>query len=1565
MYQDEKGKVECKYCPQGFFQDLYSSASCKYCAMREYTAGVGSVMCQNRCACETGKYATSRSLFINVATSCEPCPGGYKCPRGKVTLNETSLEYIPNTSYSRYKQLACIDPDEDPTIAMHCPAYSPTERLTPPGYYSPGESEWRKMSSIDLCPQGKYCLDGIARHCSPGKYASVVGLSKCASCPAGKYTDKNGSTICLQCPAGFFCPAGSVVPCKCGLNGIRMSDCGPYTTFNLAAGGPQQFFCPEGSTYRLSALAGMYTIGGDEETRERQLLCEMGHECIMGNKTICPGGRFMDEIGQSACKICNPGLFSESPSNSSINVICKTCPVGKRAGKPEMTYCDNCIPGKYNNVLGQATCKNCNPGFYTNMTKTINCLPCKRGSGMLSLGASTANIVCQEQTHRTQRGTLNACPALQEKLLLTSVLVHVIYVVHPPGIPGSIRQTKCKNCLPGRTTNDRRTACEESGRNVELRGRVTHTESYFYVQGEYRVMVYFEVNNNPNRVEKIGEETFAIPVQLPEVYAYELQYGTDRSFTDITRQGKIRGYLIGHSDLEGKPTHSVTYNSVGRCTCPDQIRGEGVTRCPLRKTQRDCNIVEEWQVSGEVQIACIWEVPLMLYPCTSRLGSRFQGEPGFLCGNMYATTKENIFDRNIYARIVPVLMPDPGKEGDIPMLVSLRGSGSPYTDNPNPFTKFLPYKTTDKCGDKRYLETRINPINYGEGKLMAIKTLVNDMYGDEFLPDPQKWDCVECPEGASCMGNVYWKGIKPLFGFWRARRTGMIEFYECNFEWACLGVKNMDLEQRGYFREGTSWEVSDFMPEAAVAHPSSELAKRQYAYNLDQDGNIIENSLGEEVQDEVNTTANNTDTTRTGGVRLITENEDGIDLLGDFNLASVNHRERCMLGYRGPVCSLCLDDPKYFMSEEGCQLCEGNAPTAQDIINTLLLGILILLVGFCIYRLLANQFDNLEAMDAIVADGKLIVKIMMNFMQLLSSIPAIITIEMPPALFSFVVGLNFVNFDIGGISWSPCIDAGNAYDSYMLDMYVMGGLVGAVILKASFNGCRKAGICPKFCGGRLEKASEDLGEEMSARDRIRSQLVNLKNMQTTVKLTKKQEYMRALLAAQGDESKASKGLAARFEKVEKEEEEEEGPLSLTELFYQTRKTVFMVLLFFHTPTMVKTFNMFRCINVDSIDYLEMDLRILCWEPYHIRACLVAGNIAVIYGLGLPGGIFLFLMTKRYELHTPRMQAAFGFIMGDYKPYAFFWETVIIMQKMLLTGFLVLFYERLVIQISLAIVLSAGYQIISSLYSPYDSSAAGMLNDITAGAETMVYLSAIARRAVESTPSENESGKGGVIDIFIVAVLQITFVGSVVCAGLSVYDNVNAIEIETKDIEWDDDKEEKTIRQRINIAYADAKKQITLYNFTYGFIGKPPKESDDEDETKRPNKIAAPTTGLKKLPPHIQARIKKKRRKPKMKSTKGHKNTSLSPPAPKLKPSVGSKKRDNKRISLSGKTSIQRYREKKLLREKKAGRKARKKKVKVERKDVADSALAFSSEKNFSAQKQKKHSARFSMTAEEI
>ena len=83
-------------------------------------------------------------------------------------------------------------------------------------------------------------------------------------------------------------------------------------------------------------------------------------------------------------------------------------------------------------------------------------------------------------------------------------------------------------------------------------------------------------------------------------------------------------------------------------------------------------------------------------------------------------------------------------------------------------------------------------------------------------------------------------------------------------------------------------------------------------------------------------------------------------------------------------------------------------------------------------------------------------------MQLLSSIPAIITIEMPPQVFSFLVGINFVQFDVGGIIGLPCIDQGDAFEAYKLDLYIMGGLCGAWCLSQQSPLCEKQDAAQSF-----------------------------------------------------------------------------------------------------------------------------------------------------------------------------------------------------------------------------------------------------------------------------------------------------------------------------------------------------------------------------------------------------------------------------------------------------------------------------------------------------------------------
>ena len=57
-------------------------------------------------------------------------------------------------------------------------------------------------------------------------------------------------------------------------------------------------------------------------------------------------------------------------------------------------------------------------------------------------------------------------------------------------------------------------------------------------------------------------------------------------------------------------------------------------------------------------------------------------------------------------------------------------------------------------------------------------------------PQPQDWDCRDCPEGASCSGTP-WLGVKAKFGYYRIPSTTFPHrFVPCLYPAACLGAPN-------------------------------------------------------------------------------------------------------------------------------------------------------------------------------------------------------------------------------------------------------------------------------------------------------------------------------------------------------------------------------------------------------------------------------------------------------------------------------------------------------------------------------------------------------------------------------------------------------------------------------------------------------------------------------------------------------------------------------------------------------------------------------------------------------
>ncbi len=100
------------------------------------------------------------------------------------------------------------------------------------------------------------------------------------------------------------------------------------------------------------------------------------------------------------------------------------------------------------------------------------------------------------------------------------------------------------------------------------------------------------------------------------------------------------------------------------------------------------------------------------------------------------------------------------------------------------------------------------------------------------------------------------------------------------------------------------------------------------------------------------------------------------------------------------------------------------------------------------------------------------------------------------------------------------------------------------------------------------------------------------------------------------------------------------------------------------PTLCKnTFGLFDCKIIGAQAYLKIDLEEKCYQGRHQTMMLLLGvGQLIVYVVGLPLIVLLFLRRNRTSLHTHVSQARYGLFYGAYKTDRFFWETVITLRK---------------------------------------------------------------------------------------------------------------------------------------------------------------------------------------------------------------------------------------------------------------------------------------------------------------
>ena len=299
-----------------------------------------------------------------------------------------------------------------------------------PGYYCPAGSTSPTMRVCGgdnmMCPpmstapikvlSGYYTTDYTHEGCKPGYFRNWT-LSSDASHRVNSYNSSLLATPAVSgeptdllpsqmaTPPCQLCPDGTFKSVK----GDSFSLCRScnYTLQNkLAVSSDDRTTCecskavadPDDYIYHFSITTGkcvLYTIEdfslvdasllsiNTSLTRYKQMECEAGYYCLVGERFICPPGRYGSstrETNSSCSGECAAGYFCPAGSTSAYQNVCgarnRICPAGSQAPQtaPAGSYTDGdtsallqvslttCEPGFY--CPGDGSRYECKPGFY-------------------------------------------------------------------------------------------------------------------------------------------------------------------------------------------------------------------------------------------------------------------------------------------------------------------------------------------------------------------------------------------------------------------------------------------------------------------------------------------------------------------------------------------------------------------------------------------------------------------------------------------------------------------------------------------------------------------------------------------------------------------------------------------------------------------------------------------------------------------------------------------------------------------------------------------------------------------------------------------------------------------------------------------------------------------------------------------------------------------------------------------------------------------------------------------------------------------------------------------------
>ena len=226
-------------------------------------------------------------------------------------------------------------------------------------------------------------------------------------------------------------------------------------------------------------------------------------------------------------------------------------------------------------------------------------------------------------------------------------------------------------------------------------------------------------------------------------------------------------------------------------------------------------------------------------------------------------------------------------------------------------------------------------------------------------------------------------------------------------------------------------------------------------------------------------------------------------------------------------------------------------------------------------------------------------------------------------------------------------------------------------------------------------------------------------------------------------------------------------------------SVLVTLVFLLYPGIVtRVFMTLKCRQIGDKQYLVADSSVICWEGQHAQYYTTMVFFVFIYVIGIPAGSTFLLYMNRHILNVdveeedPELasraesfQNVFGQLYDAYSEKYWYFESIIMIQKALLTGGLVLVSPGSSAQILVGLVIALTFYTLVLKLKPYDGEDEEMLQSVATASTVGTLLIGFALKATELENGANSSNQKRDFDVVAMdAILILMFFGVAFSGG---------------------------------------------------------------------------------------------------------------------------------------------------------------------------------------------------------